>query len=92
MNVTLSIDDEIIRKARRRAESTGSSVNQVIRDYLAQYSGATNPSADAAEFERLSNPPRGNSRAWKFNHEEIHSRSSTPMMATRRRSKPLPSN
>jgi hypothetical protein len=74
MNVTLSVDDEIIRKARQRAEATGTSVNQLIREYLEQLAGRRDPNADAEEFERLSRMSQGNSRGWKFNREELHER------------------
>ena len=74
MNVTFSVDDEVIRKARRRAEAMGTSVNQLVRDYLEQLAGKTVPRADGAEFERLSRTARGNSRGWKFNREELQKR------------------
>jgi antitoxin component of RelBE/YafQ-DinJ toxin-antitoxin module len=74
MNLTLSVDDEVVEKARRRAETLGTSVNQLIRDYLEQLAGKTDPEAEAKEFERLSRLARGNSRKWKFNREELHER------------------
>ena len=74
MNVTLSIDDEIIREARRRAEAMGTSVNQLVREYLEQFAGSDDRSADAAEFEKLSRLACGDSRGWKFNREELHRR------------------
>ncbi|MGH9722323.1 MAG: DUF6364 family protein [Bryobacteraceae bacterium] len=74
INVTLSIDDNVLREARRRAEAMGTSVNQLVRDYLEQLAGKTDPAADAAEFERLSRLAQGNSRGWKFNREELHER------------------
>jgi antitoxin component of RelBE/YafQ-DinJ toxin-antitoxin module len=39
MNITLSVDDEVVRQARQIAEATGTSVNQMVRDYLAQLAG-----------------------------------------------------
>jgi len=75
MNVTLSIDDDVIRRARSRAEALGTSVDQLVRDYLEILAGKSDPDADAAEFERLSRLARGNSRGWKFNREELHERS-----------------
>jgi hypothetical protein len=69
MNITLSVDDEVIRRARRQAEVLGTSVNQ-----LEQLAGKRDPVADAAEFARLSRISHGNSRGWKFNREEIHER------------------
>jgi hypothetical protein len=59
MNVTLSIEDEVIRKARRRAEAMGTSVNQLVRDYLEQLAGKTDPNTEGAEFEQLSRMARG---------------------------------
>ncbi len=49
-------------------------MNQLIRDYLEQLSGAADPAADAAEFEKLSREAHGDSRGWKFDREEIHQR------------------
>lgn len=74
MNITLSIDDEVIHEARRRAEVMGTSVNQLVREYLNQLVGKTDPNADAAEFEQLSRMAQGNSRGWKFNRAELHER------------------
>ena len=54
MNLTLSVDDEVVRQARQIAEATGTSVNQLVRDYLAQLAGKTDHEADAREIERLS--------------------------------------
>ena len=74
MNITLSVDDDVIRNARSQAEALGTSVNQLVRDYLNQLAGARDPAADAAEFTRLSRLSHGKSRGWKFNREEIHER------------------
>jgi hypothetical protein len=56
----------VIRTARRRAEALGTSVNQLVRDYLAELAGETDAAVDAAEFARLSQSARGNSHGWKF--------------------------
>jgi len=74
MNVTLSIDDGLVQEARRRAEAMGTSVNQLVREYLEQFAGKTDPDADAAEFERLSLAAQRDSRGWKFNRDELHQR------------------
>jgi len=36
-NLTITVDDEILRQARIRAIEEGSSVNAVLREYLARY-------------------------------------------------------
>ena len=41
MNVTLSIDERLMAKARKRAQAMGKSVNQLVRDYLQQLAGKT---------------------------------------------------
>ena len=74
MNITLSIDDEVVRRARQRAEVLGTSVNQLVRDYLEQLAGKRDPADRAAEFSRLSRLSHGDSKGWKFNREEIHER------------------
>ncbi len=74
MNITLSVDDEVIRRARQKAEVLGTSVNQLVRDYLEQLTGTSDRVANAEEFARLSRLSHGNSRGWKFNREEIHER------------------
>jgi len=75
VNITLSIDDEVVSKARRRAEALGISVNQLVREYLELYAGKSDPQWDAAEFERLSRLAKGNSKGWKFDRTEAHERS-----------------
>lgn len=74
MNITLSVDDEIIQEARRRAEAIGTSVNQLVREYLEQFAGKHDPAADARGFENVSRMSRGDSHGWKFNREELHQR------------------
>ena len=74
VNVTLSVDDRVIRQARRRAEAMGTSMNQLVREYLEQLAGEADADAAADEFERLSRASQGNSRGWKFNREELHER------------------
>jgi hypothetical protein len=73
MNVTLSIDDQLVERARKKAEALGKSLNQLIRDYLQTVAGGDNAERSIEEFKKLSG--RGNSRGWRFNRDEIHERS-----------------
>jgi hypothetical protein len=73
MNVTLSVDEQTIARARRKAEALGKSLNQLIRDYLQKLAGGDDPEGSVEEFKRLSG--QGHSRGWKFNRSEIHERS-----------------
>ena len=72
MNVTLSLDDQLVTRARKKAEALGKSLNQLIRDYLQTVAGGDDPERSIEEFKRLSG--RGHSRGWRFNRDEIHSR------------------
>jgi len=74
MNLTLSVDDEIVQQARRRAEAMGKSVNQLVREYLERLAGKSDLEAAADEYREMSRNPKGNSRGWKFNRDEIHER------------------
>jgi Family of unknown function (DUF6364) len=73
MNVTLSIDEQTVERARKKAEALGKSLNQIIRDYLQTLAGGDDPERSIAEFKRLSG--RGHSRGWRFGRDEIHERS-----------------
>jgi len=53
MSVTLSLGDDVVQKARRRAEAMGTSLNRLIRDYLEQIVGKADPETDIQEFRRL---------------------------------------
>jgi hypothetical protein len=73
MNITLSVDEKTVARARKRAEAMGTSLNQVIRDYLQKLAGGDDPERSIEEFRRLSGT--GDSRGWRFNRDEIHERS-----------------
>lgn len=73
MNVTLSIEDQLVARARKKAEALGKSLNQMIRDYLLTVAGGDDPERSIEEFNRLSG--QGHSRGWRFNRDEVHERS-----------------
>ncbi len=72
VNVTLSIDDQLVERARKKANALGKSLNQMIRDYLQKVAGGDDPEKSIEEFKRLSG--QGHSRGWRFNRDEIHER------------------
>jgi uncharacterized protein DUF6364 len=73
VNVTLSIDDQLVARARKKAQALGKSLNQLIRDHLQTVAGGDDPERSIEEFNRLSGT--GNSHGWRFNRDEIHERS-----------------
>jgi Family of unknown function (DUF6364) len=72
MNITLSVDEQLVERARKRANALGKSLNQLVRDYLQKLAGGDNPEQSIEEFRRLSG--QGHSRGWRFNRNEIHER------------------
>jgi hypothetical protein len=73
MKVTLSIDEQTVERARKRAEALGTSLNQLICDYLQKLAGGDDAECSIQEFERLSGT--GNSHGMRFNRDETHERS-----------------
>ncbi len=75
MNLTLSIDDQIVARARRVADSMGKSVNQLVREYLESLTEAGDAERDIEELRQLSKRGKGRSRGWRFSRDEVHERS-----------------
>jgi hypothetical protein len=74
MELTLSIDDELVRRAAQRAEAMGSDINQLVREYIEGLAGEADWERDATELARLLRESKGNSGGWKFNRDEIYDR------------------
>jgi hypothetical protein len=73
MNLTLSVDEQTVNRARKKAQALGKSLNQLIREYLQRLAGGDDAERSIEEFRRLSG--QGHSRGWRFNRDEIHERS-----------------
>jgi Family of unknown function (DUF6364) len=43
VNLTLSVDEQLVERARKRPESLGKSLNQLVRDYLLKLAGNDDP-------------------------------------------------
>ncbi len=74
VNVTLSLDDRLLERARRLAARRGISLNQMIRDYLSEITAEVTPEELVAELETLWAESRGDSKDWRYNREELHDR------------------
>lgn len=75
MNITLSADQETIRRSRQYAKEHGTSLNSIIRDYLKKISGESDRKANAQEFAQLAKTMAGCSEpGYKFDRNEIHDR------------------
>jgi len=71
MNITLSIDEQLVERAREKLRAVGKSINQEIRDHLADVAGDVDLERDIEFFRKTSGmgkPEEG----WKWNRDEIY--------------------
>ena len=75
-NLTISIDDRLLKQARMRALEDGTSVNAVLRTYLERYAGVGDTGEALSTFARLARQSSATSgphgRTWT--REDIHDR------------------
>lgn len=68
VNVTLSIDEDLLRRARIRALEEDTSVNALVRRYLQSYAGTSEAEQAVAEVLELAQGSRASSgpegRSW----------------------------
>jgi plasmid stability protein len=73
-NLTLSIDDDVLRRARIRALEQNTSVNAVVREFLASYAGTEDRERARREILKLAKASNASSgpggRKWK--REDIY--------------------
>ena len=71
MNITLSIDEQTIKRAREKLQAVGKSVNEEIREHLAHIAKDDEDlELDIAEFVRLSG--LGDSKGRKWNRDDAY--------------------
>ena len=75
-NLTISLDEDIVREARVRAIREGTSVSAKIREFLAQYAGKNDTQRQAGEaiFAMARNSPLKNEEGWKWSREDANDR------------------
>ena len=74
MNITLSIDERLVEDARKLAQARGTSLNQLVRDYLESLVRPRKPEGYSAELRRLTAEGRGRSKGWRFDRDKLHER------------------
>ena len=72
MNITLSIDEQLVGRAREKLRATGRTINQEIREHLEHIVGDDDLERDMEFLERTAG--LGNSNGWKFNRDELYER------------------
>ncbi len=60
-NLTIAVDDELLRRARVRAAEQGTSVNAILREELTRYAGAVAGDRAAEAFLRIARASRASS-------------------------------
>jgi hypothetical protein len=71
MNITLSIDEQLVQRAREKLRATGKTVNQEIREHLQHIAGDEDLEA-AIEFLEKTSGMGKPEPGWKWNREEIY--------------------
>jgi hypothetical protein len=74
-NITLSVDDDLIAKARAYAQTRNTTLDQLIRDYLVRLTGQIDPQQAAEEFAELAKTCGGRSEeGFRFDRRDAHLR------------------
>ena len=74
-NLTITVDDESLKKARIRALQEGTSVNALLREYLDSYSGVYRAQREAANrIAGLSRSSQSRRGGLKWTRDELHER------------------
>jgi len=75
-NLTLTIDEKILKKARMRALQEGTSVNALVRNYLESYTGVQSTRETViSEIVALSKKSRSRKGSARWKRDDIHDRS-----------------
>lgn len=74
MKLTFSVDETVVHRARKAAESLGVSLNQAVRAFLEELAGGVTAETDINELEALSAGTVGRSNGWNFDRDETHRR------------------
>jgi len=73
-NLTLSLDDELLQKARETALRERTSVNALVRDYLTRYVGANNRRLEALDaMDALAERNKSTSKE-RWTRDSLHER------------------
>jgi hypothetical protein len=74
-NLTITVPEEVLKSARRRALEQGTSVNALLRDYLSQFAGMQSAQAKAARrILELSKSARAGRGKANWTRENLHQR------------------
>lgn len=72
MNITLSVSEDVVERAREVARQQGTSLNALVRGYLESLAGTGRGEELAGQFDDLWQERSGHSGGWRFNREELY--------------------
>jgi hypothetical protein len=72
MNLTLAVDDELVRRARLAAQQQGTSLNALVRQYIETLAGERTGRQLVAELEELWSESTGRSHGRKWRREDAY--------------------
>ena len=73
MNIPLSIDGQLVERAREKLRATGKTINQEIREHLEHVVGDDDLERDLEYLERTSGLGKAET-GWKWNRDELYER------------------
>ena len=74
-NLTITIDEDVLRKARIRAIEEGTSVNALVREYLESYTSMRRAhEAVVSEIVALSRKSRSRRGSGRWTRDDLHDR------------------
>lgn len=75
MNLTVTVDNDVLKRARIRAIMEGTSANAVVREFLAAYAGAAGPRRVAVDrLLTLSGAATSGRGTANWTRDELHDR------------------
>ena len=75
MNLTITVEEDVLKRARIRALQENTSVNAILREYLELYAGMTRRRSDAlGQLLCLSRTSKARRGAAKWTRDELHVR------------------
>lgn len=75
-NLTITVDDEALRRARLKALEQGTSVNALLREYLESYAGCKASQIHAMQaLLELSRAATSHAGGQRWTRDELHARS-----------------
>ena len=73
VNLTLVVDETVLRQARARAGSEGTSVNARVREYLSDYASHSEQRTEARRrLIALADRSRASSRGTSWTRDDLH--------------------